>query len=62
MLTWAVIFLVIAIIAAAFGFRGIASTSTNIAKILFVLFLVMFLFALIFSLFGGGAETLPTVS
>ena len=38
MLMWALIFLVIAIIAAAFGFRGIASTATNIAKILFFLF------------------------
>ena len=41
MLSWAVTFLVIALIAALFGFSGIAGTSTNIAWILFVVFLIV---------------------
>jgi uncharacterized membrane protein YtjA (UPF0391 family) len=41
MLRWAVIFLVIALIAALFGFTGIASAAAGIAKFLFFLFLVV---------------------
>ena len=36
MLSWAITFLIIAIIAAVLGFGGIAGTATGIAKILFV--------------------------
>jgi len=41
MLRWAVIFLVVALIAAAMGFGGIAGDAAGIAKILFVVFLVI---------------------
>ena len=41
MLRWAVIFLVIALVAALFGFTGIASAAAGIAKFLFFLFLVV---------------------
>ena len=47
MLTWAVIFLVIAVIAAMFGFRDVASVATQVAKILFFIFLVLFVVSLI---------------
>ncbi len=43
MFGWAVTFLVIAIIAGVFGFAGIASTATWIARILFIVGLVVFL-------------------
>ena len=43
MLRWAVIFLVIALIAALFGFTDIAAASAGIAKILFGIFLILFL-------------------
>ena len=46
-LSWAIMFLVIAIIAGVFGFAGIAGTSAWIAKVLFVIFLVFFLVSLI---------------
>lgn len=46
MLRWAVIFLVIAIIAAIFGFGGIAATAMDIAKVLFFIFIVLFLILL----------------
>jgi uncharacterized membrane protein YtjA (UPF0391 family) len=48
MLRWTVIFLVVAIIAAIFGFGGIASGAASIAKVLFFIFIVLFLLSLIF--------------
>jgi len=42
MLHWALTFLVLGLIAALFGFFGIAGASIGIAKILFFVFLVMF--------------------
>jgi len=42
MLRWALIFLVLGIIAAALGFTGIAGASVGIAKVLFFLFLAIF--------------------
>lgn len=48
MLRWTVIFLVVAIIAAIFGFGGIAAGAASIAKVLFFIFLVLFILSLIF--------------
>lgn len=50
MLQYALIFLVIAIIAALFGFGGIATASAGIAKLLFYLFLAVFLVTLVMHL------------
>lgn len=47
MLSWALTFLIIALIAAAFGFGGIASASAGIAQILFFVFLLLFIGALV---------------
>ena len=47
MLYWAVMVLVVALVAAVFGFGGIASTATGIAQILFAVALVMFLVSLL---------------
>lgn len=41
MISWAVTFLIIALVAALFGFSGIAGAATNIAWILFVVGLVL---------------------
>jgi uncharacterized membrane protein YtjA (UPF0391 family) len=54
MLKWAVVFLIIAIVAGIFGFTGIAAASASIAKVLFGLFLVLFLGALAIGLFLGS--------
>ena len=48
MLYWAITFLVIALIAAVLGFGGIAGTAVGIAKLLFFIFLVLFVIALVF--------------
>jgi uncharacterized membrane protein YtjA (UPF0391 family) len=50
MLQYAAVFLVIAIIAAVFGFGGIAAGATEIAKILFFIFLIIFVATLIMGL------------
>lgn len=47
MLSWTITFLVIAIIAAVLGFGGIAGTAVGIAKILFFIFLVLFVISLL---------------
>lgn len=41
MLHYAIVFFVIALIAAVFGFGGIAASAVGIAKVLFVVFLIM---------------------
>ena len=57
MLKWAVIFLIIALIAAVFGFTDIAAASADIAKILFTIFLVLFLAAVFIGLVVGNRLT-----
>jgi uncharacterized membrane protein YtjA (UPF0391 family) len=47
MLHYALVFLVIALIAAALGFGGIAGAAAGIAKLLFLVFIVLFLVSLV---------------
>jgi uncharacterized membrane protein YtjA (UPF0391 family) len=42
-LSWAITFLVIALIAGLLGFTGIAGTAIGFAKIIFVIFLILFI-------------------
>lgn len=51
MLRWSAIFLVIALIAALFGFTGIAAGAVSIAKILFFIFLTLCVLALLGGVF-----------
>lgn len=48
-----ILFLVIAVIAAIFGFGGIVEAATDIAIILFWIFLALFVIALIWRLIAG---------
>ncbi|GAB7544661.1 MULTISPECIES: DUF1328 domain-containing protein [Cupriavidus] len=50
MLHYALVFFVIALIAAVFGFGGIAAGAVEIAKILFFIFLVVALVTFVISL------------
>jgi uncharacterized membrane protein YtjA (UPF0391 family) len=52
MLKWAGIFLIIALIAGAFGFTGTARGAATISKILFFMFLALFIIAVVLSLLG----------
>jgi uncharacterized membrane protein YtjA (UPF0391 family) len=47
MLRWALGFFIIALVAALLGFTGIALAAAGIAKILFYLFLILFLVTLV---------------
>lgn len=57
MIRWALGFLVLALIAAFFGFGGIAAASAGIAKTLFFVFLVIFLVTFVMGLIGGRKIT-----
>ncbi len=46
MLRWTIIFLIVAVVAAVFGFGGIAGAAAGIAKILFYVFIALFLITL----------------
>ena len=43
MLYWAIIFLVVALVAAVLGFGGIAGTAVSIAKLIFFVAIALFL-------------------
>lgn len=51
MLHYAIVFFVVALIAALFGFGGIAAGAVEIAQVLFFIFLVLFVVSLILGLF-----------
>lgn len=55
MLKWALIFLVISIIAALFGFTGIAAGAATIAKWLFFIAIAIFIVFLVLGLIAGEA-------
>jgi len=57
MLKWALIFLVIAVIAGVFGFSHVEAASATIAQWLFGIFVVLFLGALIIGLTLGARLT-----
>lgn len=54
MLYWAVIFFIVAIIAGVLGFGKISEAASGIAKILFIIFLILFVLSLIF--YGTGTS------
>lgn len=56
MLRWALTFLVIALVAALFGFTNVAGTSMWFAQVLFFVFLVLFVLSLVL---GGRASRDP---
>ena len=57
MLKWALIFFIIAIVAALFGFTGIAAGAATIAKVLFFIAVAIFLIFLVLGLMAGRALT-----
>lgn len=53
MLSWTLIFLVVALIAGALGFTGVAGAAVGIARVLFTIFIILFLATLVFGLIRG---------
>ena len=49
MLRWALLFLVVAIVAGIFGFAGVMVAAAGIAKLIFYVFLVLFVVSLAMS-------------
>jgi uncharacterized membrane protein YtjA (UPF0391 family) len=54
LLNWAIIFLVVALIAAFLGFGGVAATAVGFAKICFVVFLILFIVTTVAHLLRRG--------
>jgi uncharacterized membrane protein YtjA (UPF0391 family) len=61
MLYYALVFFVIAVIAAIFGFGNIAAGASSIAQVLFFIFLVLFIVSLVYALFTGKGPRGPVV-
>lgn len=59
MLSWVIAFLILALIAGVLGFGGVASASLGIAKIFFVIFIVLFLVTLVMHLLTGRKPPVP---
>lgn len=59
MLNWVITFFLLAVIAAVFGFGGLAGTFANIAQFLAGLFVILFIAALIYSLISGRSPNVP---
>ncbi len=54
MLYWALVFFVVSVVAALFGFGNVAAGSADIARILFFVFVVLFVISLIMGLVRRG--------
>ncbi len=61
MLYWAVVFFIVSLIAAVFGFTGIAVGAASVAKLLFYLFLILFLVSIVAHGFPSAARGRPPV-
>ena len=59
MLRWSLVFFIVAVVAAVFGFGGIAAGATEIARVLFFLFVVIFLVSLVWGLMKEGRPPGP---
>ena len=56
MLSWDIGFFLLALVAAFFGFGGIASSAAGIAKVLLVLFVIGFVVSLLLGMRGRGTS------
>ena len=59
MFGWAITFLIVALIAAVFGFGGIAASAVEIAKIIFFVAIVLFVISAVVGLVRGRSSTVP---
>jgi uncharacterized membrane protein YtjA (UPF0391 family) len=59
MLGWAITFLIVALVAAVLGFGGIAAFAVDIARIVFVVAIILFVVSAVVTLIRGRSPTLP---
>jgi uncharacterized membrane protein YtjA (UPF0391 family) len=58
MIGWAITFLIVALVAAIFGFGGIAGAAVDIAKLIFFVAIVLFAISAVIGLLRGRSPTL----
>jgi uncharacterized membrane protein YtjA (UPF0391 family) len=61
MLNWIITFFLMAVVAAVLGFGGLAGTFAEIAKFLSIIFIVLFIASLIYSMVTGRRPVPPTL-
>jgi len=61
LLRWALGFFIVAIIAAIFGFGGIATGAADIARLCFFFFVVIFVVSLVWGLVTGRSPRRPLI-
>ncbi len=61
MLNWIITFFLMAVVAAVLGFGGLAGTFAEIAKFLALVFVVLFVASLIYSVITGRRPNVPTL-
>jgi len=59
MLSYVVTFFILAVLAAFFGFGGLASSFAEVAKFLALVFVVLFVASLVYSVITGRKTNLP---
>jgi uncharacterized membrane protein YtjA (UPF0391 family) len=59
MMGWAVTFLIVALIAAALGFGGVAGFAVEAAKLVFFVAIVLFLISAVVGMVRGRTPTVP---
>ncbi|MEC9367757.1 MAG: DUF1328 domain-containing protein [Pseudomonadota bacterium] len=59
MFGWAIFFLLVALVAAALGFGGIAGVAVEFAKLIFVIAIILFAISLIYGLVTGRRPPAP---
>ena len=59
MLGWAITFLIVALVAALFGFGAIAAVAVDAAKIIFFVAIILFVISAVVMLIRGRSPTLP---
>ena len=59
MLSWVITFFILAVLASLLGFGGLAGTFAGIAKFLAILFVVLFIASLLYSLISGRRVNPP---
>ena len=59
MLNWVITFFILAVLAAFFGFGGLAADFAGIAKFLALVFVVLFVASLVYSLISGRRPQTP---
>ena len=59
MLGWAITFLIVALVSAILGFGGIAVFAVDIARIIFVVAIILFVISAVVALIRGQSPTMP---